>query len=287
MARAFTCAAVLLFASSIGAQTFDDYVNPVLNKVPTAKGVKEVAQLTPDLITDHDRIVPKVFAAFVVVRTNDGRNSKLLVQSARQKVGEDKIVPVLHIERYVTYREGEERRITASGEKMSLFPGFRFSLDLGQVVPDGVPADVRFVVDGGKVFLEPVGKAKLYLLTQALPEAVPAKTMKVVVKEPFEPKYFAGAYKLYDDGRRSGTLKLEVDAEGGVTGSYFSDRDGAKYEVRGKVGGQPNAITFTIKFPRSEQVFTGWMFTGDGKAITGYSQLTQHESGFYAVRVDE
>ena len=118
-------------------------------------------------------------------------------------------------------------------------------------------------------------------------EAKPVKTAKVVIGDTFESKYFAGTFKLHDDGKRSGTLKLTVDAEGNVDGAYYSDRDGQKYEVKGKVGSPVNTIQFTVKFPRTEQVFQGWMFTGDGKAIVGTSRMVQHEAGFYAVRVEE
>jgi hypothetical protein len=279
------CLLVFVCAPLFG-DSFDDYVNPVLARVPTARGVKELKQLTPGQITDHDRVLPKTSAALVVVRTNEGRYSKLLVEAARQRVGADKTVPILYIQRFVTYKEGDERTVVASGGRLALFPGFRLSLDLGQIVPEQLGGDLRFMADGGKVYTEPLGKARLYLLTEALPEATPKKGTKVVIGETFEPRYFNGTYKLYDDGRRSGTLKLSVDKDGGVTGSYYSDRDGRKYEVMGKVGMPPQSIQFTIRFPRSVQSFQGLMFTGDGKAITGTSRIVQHEAGFYALRVE-
>jgi hypothetical protein len=273
--------------SVLPAQEFDHYINPILTRVPAAKGVKEIKQLTPDLIIDNDRVIPKASATMIVVRTNEGRLCKLLVQSARQKIDNEKSLPILYIERFVTYKEGEERTVVASGQKLSLFPGFRLSLDLGQIVPEQLGGDLRFVAEGNKGFTEPVGKAKLYLLTQPLPEAKPIKGTKVVIGETFEAKYFTGTFKLHDDGKRSGTLKLTVDGEGNVDGAYYSDRDGQKYEVKGKVGSPLNTIQFTIKLPRTEQVFQGWMFTGDGKAIVGTSRIVQHDAGFYAVRVEE
>ena len=39
---------------------------------------------------------------------------------------------------------------------------------------------------------------------------------------------------------------LKVEGGGEVTGSFTSDKDGDKYEVKGKVGMQPNAVQFTI-----------------------------------------
>ncbi len=279
---------ILLSSSTLlRADDFDHYLNPILNKAATAKSVKEIKQLTPDLINDHTRGLPRIDATILVVKTNEGRNSKLLVRSARQKIGEDKTIPILYIDRFVTYKEGEERTILAAGGKLSLFPGFRFSLDLGQVVPEQLGGDLRLVVAGEKIYTEPVGKAKLYLLTAPLPEATPKKGPKLVVGETFEPRYFNGKYKLYDDGRRSGELVLKVEEDGTVSGAYYSDRDGQKYEVRGKIGMPQHSVQFTVKFPRSEQSFQGWLFTGNGKALTGTSRILEREAGFYAVRVEE
>src|SRR5262249_6371324 len=133
----------------------------------------------------------------------------------------------------------------------------------------------------------PVGKAKIYLVTKPLPGTEPKKADKVVIGETFEPRYFNGTYKFYDDGRRSGKLVLKVLANGEVTGDYFSDKDGQKYEVFGKVGVPKHSIQFTIKFPRTEQVFQGWLFTGDGKALTGSARMQDRETGFYALRMEQ
>src|SRR5207302_8770082 len=116
----------------------------------------------------------------------------------------------LLLDRYVTYREGQERAVQAGGQNVTLFAGFHFNFDIGQVVPAALGGDLRFVADGGKVHAEPVGKAKFYLLTKPPPEATAKKAPRLVVGEAFEPRYFNGTYKLYDDGRRSGTLALHV-----------------------------------------------------------------------------
>jgi hypothetical protein len=266
---------------------FDWYINPVLAKAISAEGVREVARLSPDEIGDHDRVLPALPYAFLIVKTNQGRNAKLLVQAGKQKVEGDRFLPILMVERYLTYKEGEEETILARGQGVSLYPGFRLSLDLGQVVPEELGGDLRFVVDGDKAHLEPVGKARLYLVTKGLPDAAPKKRPKVVVKEPFEPRYFNGTYRLYDDGRRSGRLVLKVDDDNNVTGGYYSDKDGQKYEVRGRVGNPPHSIQFTVVLPRTEQVFQGWLFTADGKTLAGSSRMLNREAGFYAVRQDE
>jgi hypothetical protein len=280
--------AALALAASARADGFDNYTNPILAKAVGGANVKEVKQLTSDELLDYDRVVPGVEDAVLIIKTNEGRYCKLEVQGgARQKISDDRSLPILVVQRYVTFKEGEERQVQASGRNLRLFPGFRVSLDLGQVVPEELGGDLRFTADGDKSHLEPLGKAKLYLLVKHVPEADPKKTEKLVVGDKFEPRYFNGKFKLFDDGRRSGELVLKVDDDGSVSGSYYSDKDGAKYDVTGRVGTPEHSIQFTVKFPRSEQAFQGWLFTGDGKYLTGSSRLNDREAGFFAVRVEE
>jgi hypothetical protein len=270
------------------ADAFDNYINTILAKIPEAKSVEKITKLTPELMVKHSRALPGIIATFIVVKTNDNRYAKLLVQPARQKLSATDSVPIVLIERYVTYREGEERTIHASGQNVRLFGKFRFNLDLGQVVPKNVSADLRVGVDKDEPFLEPVGKAEMYLVTKHLPEANPAKPAKLVVGAKFDMRYFNGSYKLHDDGRRSGTLHIKVAENGIVTGHYYSDKDAQKYEVNGAVSKDTkHQIEFLISYPRVSQSFVGYLFTGDGRAITGFSRLENRETGFYATRIEE
>jgi hypothetical protein len=278
---------VLVAAPAHAADAFDLYTNPVLAKVPKADGALALTRVSREQIIDNDGALKGVTGAFLVVKTNDNRWAKLLVQYALHKAGEGKTVPMASIERFVTFKEGQEQAVQAASKNVNLYPGFRFNLDLGQVVPEELGGDLRFVVDGDKKYLEALGKAKLYLVTKPLPEAIPPKTEKVVVGEKFELKYFNGTYELRDDGRRSGKLTLKVNEDGGVAGSYVSDKDGSAYDVRGRVGVPQHSIEFTVQFPRSEQMFKGWLFTADAKAIAGSSRLGEREAGFYALRVEE
>ena len=294
MSRILCVALVLVcWVPGVLADSFDHYTNRILAKVPTAAGVKKIEKLTPELMVEHSRVLPGISATFVVVKTNDGRLSKLLVQPAQQKIKkgdgkEVRTVPILLLERFVTYREGEERTIDAQGKMIRLFGGFHFDLDMGQVVPANFGGDLQLVVKGDDSYVEPVGKAEIYLVTKHLKEANPKKQSRPEIGEAFEARYFNGSYKLYDDGRRSGTLHLKVADNNEVTGSYYSGKDGRKYEVTGKVSSNPNhAIQFRITFPKSVQSFQGLMFTGDGRAIVGSSRLQDRETGFYAVRADE
>jgi len=286
--RSLLASAVVLALAGRGrADAFDNYTNPLLNKVVESDVVKEMKQVTPDDLLNNDRVLPGVDGAVLVVRTNEGRNAKLVAHPARQKTDMTHSVAMLLIDRYVTYKEGEERTIAASGKNLALFPGFRVSFDMGQVVPEELGGDLRFVADGDKSYAEPVGKAKLYLLIKPLPDATPKKPEKLVIGEKFEPRYFNGKYKLYDDGRRSGELVLKVDDDGSVSGSYYSDKDGSKYDVRGKIGTPDYSIQFTVQFPRAEETFQGYLFTGDGKHLAGSSRMNDRDAGFFATRVEE
>ena len=105
--------------------------------------------------------------------------------------------------------------------------------------------------------------------------------------EQFGTHFFNGAFKLYDDGKRSGTLHLKVVDDGEVQGSFYSDKDGKKYEVSGKIADPHHSIRFRITYPKTAQEFQGWIFTGDGAAITGSARFGERETGFYAVRQEK
>jgi hypothetical protein len=287
MRRLLSIALLVLAPSAARADAFDWYTNDILVKVPKAVGVEKVKELTPDLLVEHNRVLPNIKAAFLVVKTNEGRFCKLLVRPARQKIGQNTDIPIMFIDRFVTYKEAEERTVVAEGKDIRLFPDFLFNLDIGQVVPAAVGGDIRLIVGEKSNALEPVGKAEIYLLTKPIAEATPKKSEKVIVGPTFETKYFNGSFKLYDDGRRSGKLVLTVDKDGDVLGWYYSDKDGAKYEVTGKAGEPHHAIKFKVQLPRTPEEFQGWMFTGDGRVICGFSRLQDRDAGFYAVRMDE
>jgi hypothetical protein len=285
-AACLAAALALLAAPALRGDALDNYTNRVLAKVPGAPGVQKLRQATPALLAEHAGVLPGTTGALLAVRTNEGRWAALLAQPARQKLPGGRSVPILLLERFVTYKEGQERTVLARGRNVRLFGGFEFNLDMGQVVPASVGGDLRFAAGPGTARLEPVGKAELYLLTRPLPEAAPKKSDRPAAGAAFEPRFFNGSYKLYDDGRRSGTLRLKVAANGDVSGAYYSGKDGRRYDVEGKVGNPPHGIRFRITYPRTVQDFRGWLFTGDGRALTGYATLQGRQTGFYAVRED-
>jgi hypothetical protein len=290
MSRAYALSLALLFAAvPAWADHFEHYANPVFDKaVADDKIMKPMKEITSAKLSDFSDVLADTSATFLVVRTNDDRWCKLLVQPARQRFGKDTQVPMLLIEKFVTFKESTERTIKAKGENMQIYPGIRLNLDIGQVVPEKLGADLLVEENGKEDFkITPLGNAKLYVLTKPIPNVVPKKAEKLAIGATFEIRYFNGKYKLSDDGRRSGTLNLEVNESGEVTGSFYSDRDGARYDVSGTVGNPRHAINFTIKFPQVAQQFNGFLFTGNGKAICGTTKLQERETGFYAERIEE
>lgn len=280
------CLAFIAFQPHLCADSFDQYFNDLLAKMPGRPEVRKIDKLRLEDMVEHSRTLPGVVGTFVIVKTNGDRYAKLLVQPARQKISQDASVPIVLLDRFITFREGEERAVQAKGGNVHLFDGFRFALDLGQVVPEALGGDLRFVVDKNGSRLEPVGKAEMFLVTKHLGESAPKKQGKLDIGAKFETRFFTGTYHLHDDGRRSGKLQLKAAADGVVSGWYYSDKDGRKYEVAGKVGSPNHTVTFTITFPRTLQTFHGWMFTGDGRIIAGSSRMQDRETGFYAVRQD-
>ncbi|VTS01817.1 hypothetical protein [Tuwongella immobilis] len=284
------CAMLLLAPNLCRAGSFDDYHNFILiNAIEDGK-FQEIAELTPKMLLESNNVLGDAPGTFLVVITNQGRRAKMLVQNARVKIDDEKQAPLLLVTQFLTFKEGTERAAQSKGQNLHVHAGLRLHLDFGQVVPATVGGDLEVIPDPKRPLqftVKPVGRAKMYLVTQPLPNLAPAKSGKLVVGETFETRYFNGKYKLLDDGRRSGELTLQVDAQGNVTGHLFSDLDGEKYELTGKTGSPKHAIQFTVKLPRTEQTFTGHLFTGNGKYLAGTSQMQGRPAAFLAERIED
>ncbi len=291
--RLLPLALVMLFPGMGRADAFDLYTKPIIAKAAEAPEAKAITELTPEMIVQNNQVLPNIEAAMVLVYTNDDRWAKLLVIAARHKLqakpdAEPEFIPILRIERFVTFREASDRAVLASGRGISLFPGFRFHLDMGQVVPAKLGGDLEVSEPQPRQFVvKPLGKAKMWILTKPMADAAPQKTQKLEAGAKFEPGYFNGTFKLYDDGRRSGVLRLKVNADNDVSGTFVSDQNGREYAVRGAVAKPNHKIQFVVQLPQTQEEFDGFMFTGDGKAIAGTCKLQEREASFYAVRVNE
>ncbi len=278
---------LIVISSSARADLFDDITNTDIPRIIATNAVQPVTEVSANHLASVSNLIPQSNSAILLMWTKDGRYAKLQVQAGLQKINSIKH-PVLFIEKFATFKEGEERTTLAKGGPIHLYAGLQFNADLGQVVTPTIGGDLEMTPAEvlSRMTLRPVAPAKLYLLKRK-PNMEMTKADKPEFAEPFEPRHFNGKYKLFDDGRRSGNLTLNIDEPtGDVTGLFYSDKDGQKYDVKGKVGAVRHQINFTIKFPQSAGEYSGFMFTGDGKALAGTSKLRDRDTAFYAVRAE-
>jgi hypothetical protein len=286
MRLVFALHALLLSSPYLGADTYDRYTEAVLAQAAEGPEVLEVKRITAADIARHGNLIGNSSGLFLIVKTNEGQWAKLLVQLARQKTPEGSM-PIALIERGVTYKAGGDRVVAAAYPALRLYDRFLLNLDLGQVVPEKLGGDVKYLADDGDGFLEAVGKARLFIVVKHSPEVAAKPQGRPTVGDVFEAEVIAGAYKLHDDGRRRADLTLKVDDEGNLTGEYVSEQSGRKYDVTGKVQPNKHHIVFAVKFPQSTQQFTGWVFTKDASAIAGFTSIQGRDFGFYATRAGD
>jgi hypothetical protein len=99
------------------------------------------------------------------------------------------------------------------------------------------------------------------------------------------PGDFGGRFNLHADGQWSGRLDMVVDADGAVTGSFRSDKNGTAYPVTGKAGdAAPRRIRFDIQFPRAKQSYEGLIWSEGKNVIAGTLSMLDQPYSFVAVR---
>lgn len=246
---------------------------------------KQMVTIGEGDLAEHDSCLPPAGMAFAIVKTRGGRFAKIRLTSGRLKTGSGKTEPMILLEQFLTYKDGEQQAFVAKGENRALFPGTRFDLDMGQVVPERLGGDLKCGEKDGKVILEVDPGARLWLATSVVPLPAQPKNGPPVVSDKFQASYFVGQFRFFDDGRRSGILQLDLGESGELVGKFISDKDGAAYPLMGRLGPQPHQVQFGIRFPRTEQIYQGFLFTGDADAIAGTSKVGDRETGFYAKRV--
>jgi hypothetical protein len=228
-------------------------------------------------------------AALVLVKTDQGNLAKLLVSPGLRKLKpstkDGPVVPVLIVERFETIDAGDRRSFKARGKELTLFDGFQFDLDAGQVVPAGLGGDIVFLTqahDGPR--LAAIDGSGLYTLEKPPPSTtgVPGKPSvgRTVAKADF-----AGRYNLVANGQWSGTLVLAVDPAGAIAGNFRSNRNGAAYPVTGQVAADiPQKVVFSVQFPRAQQTYEGFLWTEGKNVIAGSLSMLEHPYSFIAVR---
>jgi hypothetical protein len=266
---------------------FDLLIRPELAKLSASESFAPVDELSIKQLTESDGRLPGTPGTLLIAKTNQGRWARILISQARQKIDAEKSVPILLMDRFATCMDGEDRALVQSGKDVRLFAGFRFSLDLGQVVPPEMPADFEIASDGKHLKIKKDKGASLWIVKKEIALVKPVKPSAIDATKPFGPHWFTGHYRLFDDGRRMGRLEIESDKDGNLSGALFSDKDNKRYELFGKVAMPNHTAQFTVRFPRSEQFFQAWLFTGDGSALAGTTRFGERETGFYAIRVSD
>lgn len=220
----------------------------------------------------------------VVFKTSEGNFAKAIVSWAFRKA-DPQPLPVLVLERFVTYDRDKGDVAVAHGRNVMLFPGYQFDFDSGQVVPDGLGADVKF---DERRKLAAQGEAKLFALDgSALPEQEdglhdPGDHVGVL------PRDFAGAWRVQADGRWSGVWEIAIDDEGGVSGRYTSDETKSSFPITGslKDSDAPHRLRFDVEFTAATQSYDVYLWTTDKSTLAGSTTLIDRTFGVYAVRID-
>jgi hypothetical protein len=241
------------------------------------------AEATAKQAEDLKRLDANTENPCLIIRTGEGNLTKALVSWGLRK-GKDKVIPVLLIERYVTYTAGRNDVTSAAGGNVMLFPGFIFNFDIGQVVPEGQGGDVQFTE--GKA-LKALEETQIFGLNgSALPKAAAGNgAFDPTANEGVVPADFAGVWKLNVDGRWKADLELKVDEEGVVTGKYISAETKSGYPLDGVIAKTvPHRIKFLVDFGASKQGFEGFLWTKDKNMFAGMVTMDAQRFGVVATR---
>jgi biopolymer transport protein ExbD len=262
---------------------------PVLSELISPANAHNHTTLTLRELEALPVVLREERTAFIIVMTDQGNLAKLLLSPGLRKLKsfekDGATVPVLIVERFETIDAGDHQSLKARGKEFTLFDGFQFDLDAGQVVPEGLGGDIVFLTQGlGGPRLAALNNARICTLQK--PPAVPSSSPgKPSAGRAILPGDFSGRYSLMANGQWSGTLMLDIDAGGTMTGQFRSDRNGSAYAVIGKVSADvPQKIEFTIQFPRARQAYEGYLWTEGKNAIAGTVSMLDHPYSFIAVR---
>ena len=214
------------------------------------KETQALTELSSAAAAKWQPLSAKIGSPCLIVQTNDGHWSKALVAWGQRKVkGREQPLPVLVLERFVTYRSDREGQTTANGKEVMLFAGLSFSFDIGQVVPSGSGADIEFTEAG---LIKPVGDAKLFGLNGSRLPAADATKPNPNDHDGVLPRDFAGTWKVSIDGRWTGIWEINVDEQRTVLGKFVSDDTKSRYELYGKVSNVPHQAKLEIDLANSQ-----------------------------------
>ncbi len=269
-----------LQVDTVSADLFDQHTSYWLQQV--AKSEKQSPRLSMESAMRLKGLGPFQTSPCIVIKTNDGNWTKAMVGWGFRR-GPEKPVPVLLIERYVTYRGDQEGTTAANGKDIILFAGFSFNFDIGQVVPDGQGGDIRFTEKGE---VQTVEKSQLFGMNGSqVPKVEDRSEIDPAVRDGVFATDFTGTWQLNADGRWHGELVLKVENNGRAFGTYTSDESKSQYEVSGRTTGSPHHMKLELQLDNATQTFDAFLWTKDKSAISGTTMLANRTFGFHAARV--
>jgi len=270
---------------ALALDEFDRHTSGYLKQA--AEKHAAVATLSSAQATKLKTLGRRVEHACVIVRTTDGNWAKALVswgfRKAKDAKGKDSLVPIAVLERYVTYDGGRGDVTLAHGRNVMLFPNYEFDVDIGQVVPTGTGADLKFTPER---LLASLGTAKLHPLDgSALPPTPPDKYDPQDHPE-VRPRDFAGAWRVNADGRWIGWWEIEIDGEGMVSGRYTSEETKATFPLRGRIAETDirHRLRFEVEFAAASQQYDLYLWTTDKSMMAGTTTLINRTFGVVAER---
>lgn len=278
----FASLIVTIFIASLASagDVFDRHALAEL-KLAT-KETTALPELSSAMAAKWQPLSAKIGSPCLIVQTNDGHWSKALVSWGQRKVkGREQPLPVLVLERFVTYRGDREGQTTASGKEVMVFAGHSFSFDIGQVVPNGNGADIEFTETG---IVKPVGDAKLFGLNGSQLPAADAAKPNPNDHDGVLPRDFAGTWKVSIDGRWTGVWEINVDEQRTVLGKFVSDDTKSRYELYGKVSNVPHQAKLEIDLANSQVSVDAFLFTTDKATMGGTATLAGRKFAFVATR---
>jgi hypothetical protein len=271
---------LLLSGTTLAADSFDRHSSYWLSLA--AKNGEPLEAVTSGKAAQWKYLGRDISQSCIVVKTANGNWAKALVSWGFRKA-DPMPVPVLLLERYVTYDRDRPNITVAHGSNLMLFPGFEFDFDIGQVVPSGLGGDVAF---NEKRQLVPLEGAQLFGLDGPAVPPGEDEEYDPQAQPGVQPRDFAGEWRVTADGRWYGTWNLSVDDEGNIDGQYLSSDTKSTFPVKGRLAlGEPNRAQLEVEFAVASQQYDLYMFTGDKSAMCGTTTIVDRKFGVIAHRV--
>ena len=274
------CVSVSWFQPANGGDIFDQQAIVELKR--GAAGATALTEITSATASKWKTLSAKVSSPCLIVQTNEGHWAKALLSWGQRKVkGREQPLPVLILERFVTYRGDRDGVANASGKELMLFSGLSFSFDIGQVVPTGGGADIELTETG---VLKPVGEAKLFAMNGSQLAAVEGAKPNPNDHEGVLARDFAGTWKVTIDGRWTGVWEITVDENRTVLGKFISADTQSRYDLFGKVSNIPHQARFEIELANAQLSVDAFLWTTDKSTMAGTVVMSTRKFGFVATR---